>query len=357
MNADFALYQKIANEIITKIDSREYDYQLPSEHLLCDMYQISRQTARNVYDLLEKQGIIIRQKGKGTFVNQELLDSRQSIRSPQKIAILTPDINVFFADIIKSLNDILMMNKYESVNFINDSIDKENTAIDRIISQKFDGVIFSPFRKYGHLSNTNFNKFDSYHIKAVMIGKPDINYSAHAVYFDDIKETFEAIKELCRRGYRSAVHITDTTEDNQAIYERSEGYQLAIKAFFPNQTHYEIDLQSIDWKARFYEAITQLQKPTVICLMNDSLLYPVYEFLSANTSFRIPDEIGIMGHDNNAKTTSLSFKLSSIAPPSKKTAEIAFHMLQKLLAEGQEEKGLYCHFIASSHLILRSSTL
>lgn len=357
MKSELILYRKIANEIITKIENREYDYQLPSEYQLCEMFQISRQTARNVYNLLENENIIVRQKGKGTFVNPDLHVSQQPLKSPRKIAIMTPDINVFFVDIIKSLNDILMSNKYESANFINDSIEKENIAIDRIISQKFDGVIFSPLRKFGYLSNINFNKFDKHNIKSVMIGKPDINYSSQAVYFDDIKETYDAIRELIGRGYRSIIHVTDSTEDTQAVYERSEGYRLAAKAFFPQQSFHVIDLQNIDWKTQFHDALSQAQKPTAIGLVNDRILYPVYEYLNNSTKYHIPDEVGILGHDNNASTPSIPFKLSSIAPPSKKTAEIAFQMLEQMLIEGKPEKGLYCHYIASSHLILRDSTL
>ncbi len=64
-------------ERIEKGMMKEHD-RIPSERELCDTYDISRATVRQAIQILEKEGVIYKQHGKGTFVspikmNQDLL--------------------------------------------------------------------------------------------------------------------------------------------------------------------------------------------------------------------------------------------------------------------------------------------
>ncbi len=75
-----ALYYQLMDVIIEMIEEgklKEHD-QIPSERELCDVYDISRATVRQAVLMLEKEGIIYKEHGKGTFVspikvNQDLL--------------------------------------------------------------------------------------------------------------------------------------------------------------------------------------------------------------------------------------------------------------------------------------------
>ena len=48
---------------------------LPSEPELCDIFGVSRITIRSAIDLLEREGLVMRQQGRGTFVSATLPDA------------------------------------------------------------------------------------------------------------------------------------------------------------------------------------------------------------------------------------------------------------------------------------------
>lgn len=50
----------------------ESEIALPSENELCDLYAVTRATVRHALDLLEREGLVYRRKGKGTFLRRRV---------------------------------------------------------------------------------------------------------------------------------------------------------------------------------------------------------------------------------------------------------------------------------------------
>ncbi len=68
------LYYQIETILRRKILSGEYQpvSPLPSEGTLAEEYEVSRITIRQALSLLEKDGLVVRQRGKGTFVSDKV---------------------------------------------------------------------------------------------------------------------------------------------------------------------------------------------------------------------------------------------------------------------------------------------
>ena len=66
------LYYQVETVLRNKIFSGELSpaFTLPSEDALAEEYQVSRITIRQALSLLEKDGLVIRKRGKGTFVSE-----------------------------------------------------------------------------------------------------------------------------------------------------------------------------------------------------------------------------------------------------------------------------------------------
>ncbi|GIN91588.1 GntR family transcriptional regulator [Siminovitchia terrae] len=71
-NKSSPLYKQLKNIIKDKIESGEWetDKQLPSERELVEQYKVSRITVRQAIDLAEREGLVKRVHGVGTFVAQ-----------------------------------------------------------------------------------------------------------------------------------------------------------------------------------------------------------------------------------------------------------------------------------------------
>jgi len=61
-------YKKIKAYILDGIASKSFSDALPSENKLAEFFSVSRMTARKAMDELEKEGLIVRVNGKGSFV-------------------------------------------------------------------------------------------------------------------------------------------------------------------------------------------------------------------------------------------------------------------------------------------------
>ena len=67
---------QVLRESIDDIENKESseEIQLPSEAELCDLFSVNRGTIRHALDLLEREGLIYREKGRGAFVRRRRVE-------------------------------------------------------------------------------------------------------------------------------------------------------------------------------------------------------------------------------------------------------------------------------------------
>jgi len=73
---DVPYYQQLKDKIINDIENGHLapGDKLPSERELADQYQISRMTARHTLTILEREGLVERRVGAGTFVSSKKIE-------------------------------------------------------------------------------------------------------------------------------------------------------------------------------------------------------------------------------------------------------------------------------------------
>ncbi len=108
LSSDLPLYEQLVSQMREKINNsnlRPGDI-VPSESELCDRYNISRSTVRQALGILEKEGYVVRRRGKGTFISEpkisRKLDSLYSFSTEMKELGLKPHSEILTFEIVKT---------------------------------------------------------------------------------------------------------------------------------------------------------------------------------------------------------------------------------------------------------------
>jgi GntR family transcriptional regulator len=116
------VYCQLKNIILEKINSGEYGAgnPIPSERELSEALSISRMTVRQALNQLTSEGILYREKGKGTFVSKAKIEQRNIMSFSETVAKrgLVPSTTVLKFEKIKPSDDIrniLMLEDNEMV--------------------------------------------------------------------------------------------------------------------------------------------------------------------------------------------------------------------------------------------------
>jgi GntR family transcriptional regulator len=72
MKIKYPKYEKIKDYVIKGIRSQNFSKAVPSENQLAEKFGVSRMTARKAIDAVEREGLVERIPGKGTFVKKKL---------------------------------------------------------------------------------------------------------------------------------------------------------------------------------------------------------------------------------------------------------------------------------------------
>jgi len=183
-------------------------------------------------------------------------------------------------------------------------------------------------------------------------GMPVVNVSSAlgeddmpAVVSDDLAVGRAGADHLLRQGFRSFAFYSPV--DRRFARLRHEGYRTRLR-----ETRHAVELITRD--DDLTTALFQLERPLAIMAANDSAALSVLEHCRAH-NLRVPDEIGILGVDNDDLIQSLAFPpLSSINMATDRIGFEAAALLERLLA-GERLSG-HRMLIPPTGIVTRQST-
>lgn len=260
------LYQQIQDYILGMIHKGELlpGDKLPSEHELSEKMKVSRLTVRKAYIPLMEKGILSAFQGKGTFVSSQIDISTLDMPSGKDkgyqvkkvIGIVFPEITVFFAPILKEIEDIASKNNYTLNIMFNDTFERESNAINTMFANKVDGIIITPIRNASSRRIENYQRIVESGIPMIMIGKPPFEIECDCVMCDDMLGAFTIVNDLIKAGHKNILHIFNSDDDEEALYERSEGYRKAMQKNMPGKSFLEINTKEQGWENNLLELVS-----------------------------------------------------------------------------------------------------
>lgn len=199
-------------------------------------------------------------------------------------------------------------------------------AVNLLLSQNLDGIIYiaCQSREIRHLA-------DGYSLPFVYAYCYSKDNHAPSVVYDDQSAAYQLIKHLIDNGHRN-IGILSGPENNIHVRDRLLGYQAAL---FESGILYNPNIQYRgDWDdpSFAFSSMDELLKNeiTAVFCMNDVLAGGVFDYALSH-GIRIPQDLSVVGFDNQSTSTALYPKLTTVALPLQEIGEEAIVQMGNLL--------------------------
>ncbi|WP_079910842.1 GntR family transcriptional regulator [Paenibacillus sp. 32352] len=353
-------YMQLKQEILTWLQSGKLkpDDQMPTEHEIAEQFQMSRQTVRQTFGVLEQEGWIYRVQGKGTFVSNPQTARKQ--QDVQTIGIITTYISDYiFPHIVRGAEAALRSKGYRMLLSSTDNDkDKERESLQMMMSQPLSGLIIEPTKSAEGNPNLSYYLTLNYHnIPFLMINEtyPEIN--CPYIKVDDEAGGYLAAEHLIKLGHRNIAGFFKM-DDLQGV-NRLKGFIKAHQDYqipLPPEAviHYTTETKA---KKPFEAGLRMLNdqpnRPTAFVCYNDELAVMLLE-ATRQAGLSVPDEISIVGFDDSPLAVATEVKLTTLTHPKDEMGTLAAEMLMRIVEQGHANAEM--HQIITPQLIIREST-
>gem|GEM_PF-607852 len=253
------------------------------------------------------------------------------------IALMIPDAsNLFYTEMYKAVEKVIFEQEYMVIICdTQNSTDYEIKYAQKLMDRKIDGLIYCTYKT----SERSEKYFINLSKKLPMVFM-DFAFSKFIkkenislVATEGVESTRSALKFLYSKGRRNIAYI-NFPNDTQITIPRFEGYKMGLAdcglPFREELVYWPAPPQELDVLELGYEGAKTLMAakeiPDAIMVAADPLAIGAMKYLKEQ-KIRIPQELSIVGFDNNNVSELIEPNLSTIAQPIEKMGTRAAQML------------------------------
>lgn len=314
---------------------------IPSSYLLSERFGITRVTANKVLDELEKEGIVYRSQGRGTFVKKQ----EAGVSSGQMAGLMMATHGHLWGQLSHNIIARLRDYGYFCVAADVPLYDKPPSEgcirhLKRLVSMKPAGLII-----WGS-SRFPFQILDGFSGRVVFIVEFEGKSSPRADYV--LSDYLEGGKMVANHflslGYEEIVFYTHPVlPHHKSQLQVISGLRSSLeKNGLPDKNLIIIE----ENRTALARTIEKRKKPVAVLCDGDHMARPVYD-IAKRLNLKIPSRISVVGYYNTPWTEVMDPHLTSISIQEEKITETA---VRKIAGENRPEKVL----IAPS-LVIRDS--
>lgn len=312
---------------------------LPSENQLSEEFGISRHTIRKAIGILENEGYVVAEHGKGTFVASR---KREKVSSKNIAVVTTYITDYIFPRIIQGMDKVLTANGYSIIlKNTGNSRSGEGRCLSDIIEKNVDGVIIEPSKSaICCLNDKQYEELDELGIPYVFIQGTYLSKKNYpSVVMDDVKGGELITEYLISLGHKNIIGIFKA-DDVQGL-ARHKGYVNALnKANIPYNPSNVIWFHTEDRDKKPSGAINIMldedYKIDAIVCYNDMVASDIIDTL-LQRNIKVPQDISVTGYDN-VVVRGNKLSITSIEHPKEKLGEMAAElMLEKIRGVSEED--------------------
>lgn len=326
-NSLIPLYAQLAQYLKDAILQGVYPSgeQLPSENEIASKFHLSRMTVRNAFSMLEKEHLIMKIQGKGTFA------FTQNSVIPRNIDVLLDISYTYFAvHYIRSISDVLARDNCRFI--IHDTLDSQ-AEIARVLNQvarnDSAGVILQPSHQVGSLLpelREAFMLLDAKGIPFIMLDHAYDDIPGFRMVFDDYGGGKTAAEHLVSLGHKSCAMVSFPSFFEHRM--RRDGFNEVLAAHgLPPLL--EIDVEDAELVDRLREAILTRKITAVFCFNDEAAIRCMRAIYAIG--LKIPEDISVVGYDDTVVATATNPPLTSVIHPKEVLGRMAAEKLNSLI--------------------------
>lgn len=334
----YILMESLRKDIISgKLGPGE---KIMSENQLAAEFGISRHTVRKALSMLENEGYLEAEHGRGTFCKNRFPGRSDS----RNIAVITTYISDYiFPRLIQGMDNILTDNGYSIIlKNTGNSQRNEAKALQDILTKNIDGLIIEPSKSEIYCRHMSlYEKFDEMQIPYIFIqGTYPQMKDKPNIIMDDVEGAYILTKYLLNLGHSYIVGIFKG-DDAQGM-ARHKGYIKALQeaaiSYDPDRVIlFHTEDRGKKPAAMIKRFISQKVKMDGIVCYNDQIALEVIGVLEEE-GIQVPEDISVTGYDNSLIAVSGPVKLTGVSHPKERLGEMAAELLlEKIRGVGEEE--------------------
>jgi LacI family transcriptional regulator len=278
-------------------------------------------------------------------------------RKTHTIGVLMHELNShFMVSVLSGIEKVLSETAYDIIiAHSGESGKKEVANANNLFQKRVDGVIAS--LAYDTPNLAHFEQFTGKNIPVIFFDRVEENSTGTKVIINNYKAGYDATQHLIEQGCRKIIHMTGNLTRN-VYYNRLEGYKAALKdnnIKFRDSYLIVNDLQ----KMTCIEAAKTISRmkplPDGVFITNDISAAIVMQTFK-ELSIRVPDDIAVVGFNNDIVSTIVEPNLTTINYPGFNMGEVAARNLINHL-NGEGDINLTSSIVIKSELLIRESSI
>lgn len=222
----------------------------------------------------------------------------------------------------------------------------ERAAIETLIDRRVDGIIMVG----GNLELATLEEC-SRAVPLVLVARQLKGWEQRSIFLDNVQAARSATKYLIDQGHRQIAHVKGIAVHQDAI-DRFHGYQLALSEAgikFDEGLVVEGDFSSRSGILAMESLLIRGKPFSAVFCSNDEMALGVRLSLYRR-SIRVPDDISIIGFDDQPHSAYMTPPLTTIAQPAYSMGETAAEMLINVLQNKEFKSEML-----SAKLVIRES--
>ena len=239
-SGQFFLYQTVTQYLAQLVleNLGDPNYKLPAELEIAQKQGVSRITVRKAFKELCDLNLLVRSRGKGTYINQNVTQEMlqpflksTGKQSTKKIALILPlpptnsqHLVEIFSSVLETTMDINLL-----VSSSNMSLAREQMLISEYLDMHIDGILLYPIDN--DIYNPTLIQLASTNFPIVLIDRylPGLDFAYIAS--DHKAAISSAVKYLLEQKHEHILFFNANTKTNTALTLRQEGYTSTLNEY------------------------------------------------------------------------------------------------------------------------------